>query len=362
MRVLHKIFSRQFYLRNVGFFLVLFYLLFGVVESTQLVSYHYSLIKGFMTKPAFLAVVLLLWGLYGIKCIAFVLKAMQSPDHGFLYQTLGCLDRRARWRIWWTIQAAMYLPVLIYGGIGAIVGANAGSIVVTLFNLGMCLWPALLYERKLARPDLSIFSGALQRWVNRRFTKPPWLYWPYELTVHHARALLTTKLYSAGVLWITFYLLRETGGYDVRGMLLGTMVCVLLHVPLLIRQRDFEDKAAVFLRQLPVSLFRRFGWTGAAWLLLLLPEICLLFNNLPDQTDLPVAAVLAWCMLMLFRSILYFSRLDAEKFIRWVLVISFVTLFLMLAGWTWAVAAAMLCAAAAIFVTRYGRYEPAAAE
>lgn len=66
--ILQKIFTAQFYIQNTGFFLVLFYLMFGVVDSSSLLSYHRSLMMGFLEGHSFLLLVLFLWTLYLLKC------------------------------------------------------------------------------------------------------------------------------------------------------------------------------------------------------------------------------------------------------------------------------------------------------
>lgn len=75
--ILGKIFTQRFYIQNTGFFLVLFYLLFGVVNSANLLAYHKGLMLGFLGNYTFLFLVLLLWTSYALKCVGFMLKTFQ---------------------------------------------------------------------------------------------------------------------------------------------------------------------------------------------------------------------------------------------------------------------------------------------
>ncbi len=118
-----------------------------------------------------------------------MLKILQTQGFEFLYPTLGSLEKPARLRLWLLIHAGIYLPVLVYSGVAVVLGILhqffLSSLLIVVFNLLMLAWPLLVYERKLLQPDVTFFTGHLQRWLNRRFTKPPVLYFIYELLTNY---------------------------------------------------------------------------------------------------------------------------------------------------------------------------------
>ncbi|RPD38607.1 hypothetical protein [Chitinophaga barathri] len=359
--ILQTIFVQRFYIQNTLFFLVLFYLLFGVVNGGNLVSYHRSLMMGFLGSLPFLLIVLALWALYGLKCAGFVLKTFQTQGFEFLYPTLGSLEKHRRMRLWLLIHCGIYLPVLVYGGVAAAVGIAhrlyVPAALVVVFNVLMCLWPLAVYERKLHHPDVNFFTGHLQRWLNRRFTKPPVLYFIYELLSNYPRRILGVKLACAGILWLTFYLLRETGGFDIRGLALGLMLCVIAHGQLMMQHRAFDDTYLGFLRQLPQPLWQHYLRLAGVYILLFIPEMAMMAaNNIPPAALLTCFA-LAMSMLLLFRCLLYFPKMNAEIHMRYVLLSSFVTLFLVLGGYGWLAVAVMLPASLALFLYLFRSYE-----
>ncbi len=361
--ILSKIFIQRYYIQNTGFFLVIFYLFFGVVNGDSLINYHLSLMEGFLGNYGFLAAVLLLWCIYGLKCAGFVLKTFQLQEFSFLYPTLGSVPGPARHRAWLFLHAGIYLPVLIYAAIAAGVGISRhyylSSFIIVVFNLAMCCWPLPVYERKLHHPDVYFFTGSLQNLINRHFVKHPVLYFPYELVINFPRRLFIIKLVSAGILWLTFYLLSQTGAFDLRGLQIGTMLCVLAHLQLILHHRTFDDTYLGFLRQLPVSLFVHYLRTAGVYCLLFLPEMIMIIVRVRSFDLLTIFAT-QLSLLILFRCLLYFPRLHPELFVRYVLIISFAELFLILSWYQWPAILILQGAAGIIFFTRYRKYERAA--
>lgn len=364
IQLLHKIFTQRFYIQNTGFFLVLFYLLFGIVDGGNLVSYHRSLMLGFLGSATFLCIVLLLWTLYALKCVGFMLKTFQLPGYDFLYPTMGSIAVKERQKIWLLLHTAIYTPVLIYAAIAVWVAIShqyyLSAAVVIVFNIAMCIWPLLVYERKLNHPDVIFFTGHLQRWINRHFTKPPVLFFLYELFTNYPRRIFSMKLFSAGVLWLTFFLLGQMD-FDLRGLQLGIILSVLLHMQLMLHHRTFDDDYLNFIQQLPVPLFKHYLRVIVIYTLLFLPEMVMIIINTYGKTSpwgLLACFAIAISLLVLFRCLLYFPKIDPEIHLRYVLLISFVVLFMILGKYEWPAVLLLQTASAIIFFRKYRTYEP----
>lgn len=362
--ILTKVFTHRFYTRNTGFFLLLFYLLFGTVESSQLLSYHLSLMKGFLFNTSFLLLVLGLWFLYNAKCVNYVVKTLSTRGYEFLYSTLGGCNTGRRRSLLVCIHISIYFPVLLYSLIAIIVALRYQLYIpvvsICFFNLLMCVIAVWTYERKLRNTDITAFSGYFNQWLNKHFRKPPALYYLYELLTGHARMLLSTKLFSGFVLLLTFGLMKQDI-YDIRMVLLGVLLCTIAHVMLIFQHRNFEDQQLQFTRNLPVSLSERYLSMALLYLVLFLPEYIMVVVNTWHHlvpADLLKVLLLAFSALLLFRSLLYFARLDPDKHLRWVLLIAFVLLFMILGKWHLAAIVLMQGAAIWIFFKRYPTYEP----
>lgn len=363
--ILQKIFTAQFYIQNTGFFLVLFYLLFGVVDSGSLLPYHRGLMLGFLGNPVFLLLVLALWTLYAIKCTGFVMKVLQSQGCEFLYPTMGSMTRNQRLRAWLLVHNAIYLPVWLYAGTAMVVGFRyqyyGASVSILLFNIVMAVWPVALYDRKLFQPDTFFFTGYLQRWLNRHFTKPPVLYFLYELFTQFPRRILSAKIISALVLWLTFFLMHEGDYFDLRGLQLGVMVSVLLHLQLLTHHRAFDDTWLNFMENLPISTFRHYTRMVAIYFMMWIPEMVMISVNAYTKTT-PLSLLMVFCLalslLMFFRSLLYFPKMNNELHVRYVLLTCFVVLFMVLGHDEWLAILLLQALSAIVFFAKYRTYEP----
>lgn len=352
-------------MENLGFFLVIFYLLFGTVNGANLLNYHLALIHGFLNSTSFLLLMLGIWTAYAFKCLGFVMKTLQSPGYEFLYTTLGSIDHTARRIYWLRIQINIYMPVLIYAGIAVYMAIGSQqwipAIAMIVVNILNCVWPLLLYERKIWNPDTIFFTGHIQRWLNKYFTKPPVLYFIYELLANFPLRIISTKLASGGVLWLTLLLLHRNEEFDLRGLQIGIIVCALLHMQLMLHHRAFDDTYLSFMENLPIPLWRHYLRMAGVYFFLFLPEMIMIVTNAYKYisiTGIITTIAAALSLLMIFRSLLYFPKMNVEVHIRYTLSISFIVLFMVLAHYEWVAILLMQVIAAILFFTRYRKYEP----
>ncbi|MBO9733076.1 MAG: hypothetical protein J7623_30830 [Chitinophaga sp.] len=363
--ILSKIFTQRFYIENTGFFLVLFYGLFGVVNGSNLLAYHKGLMLGFLGNYSFLILVLLLWTAYALKCSGFILKTFNLQGYDFLFPTMGSIEKPARIRIWLLLHTAIYMPVLIYAGIALLVAIQQhyyiSALCIVILNIANCIWPLTLYERKLSQPDVIFFTGHLQRWINRHFTKPPVLFFIYELLTNFPRRIVSTKLFSAGVLWLTFLIMRQGGYFDLRGLQIGVMLSVLTHMQLMVHHRAFDDTYLNFMENLPISLLRHYSRLIGVYIIMFLPEMIIITANAYTKSSpmgLITVFATALSLLILFRVLLFFPKMNPEVHVRYTLLTSFIVLFMVLGNYEWPAILLLQAASAIIFFKKYRQYEP----
>lgn len=355
---LTKIFTTRYYTQNAGFFFLVFYFFFGIVPGGQLLSYHYTLIKGIAGNTEFLLLALFIWLLYNLKCLAYVEKTLAAKDCTFLYGTLGILEGARKWRTLYRIHFTLYAPAFIYSMIAVLVACSLhfyiSAVIILLFSITMTILPLFSYDHKIKHPGLTPFFATWQEWLNQRFRKPLWMFYIYELLNGNIKALALTKFAGAGILLATCSLMGTA--YDTRYLLVGLLVNLLAHSVLVFNHRRFDDLYLSLVPHLPIPLWKRYLQTGATYLLLLLPEFVLLFLKAGPH-DLPLFITLGVSILMLLRSLLYFPTLDQDKYFRWVSVAIVGVLFLSLAHFYWYVVVLLQLMAFGIFYYRYYRYE-----
>jgi hypothetical protein len=362
INIFGKIFTARFYARNTGFFFLLFYLLFGVVQGGQLISYHYGLLLGIVSNTGFLLLALGIWILYNLKCAWYVLGTIGEKEYSFLYQTIGSMSINRQRRNWLLIHISIYAPVFIYVSTAFMVACLNGfypvAVILIVFNVLMCCAPVWLYSYLVQRPGTSFFYHRWRQWMNRHLHKPLPLFYLYELAANRTRSLLVLKGLSCITLLTTFTLMGE--GYDIRALLTGLLISCLLHTVVVFEHRHFEDQQLAFMRNLPVPLWKRYGATAVTYAGILLPEFVLMIIRTLSYSSWHWALLLAFSLSVLLacRSLLYFPRLDQDKYLRWVFLLFCVLLFMILGHvYGWAVLL-LQCFAYPLFAIRYYRYEP----
>jgi hypothetical protein len=355
---LSKVFTVRYYTRNTGFFLFVFYFFFGIVPGNQLVSYHYALIMGFLTSPGMLLITLLIWLLYNLKCMAYVQKTLSARENTFLYATLGILEGPRKWRTLYWLHFSLYAPVLVYSFVAILIAlktqAYVPAIIILFFNIIMTIMPMRSYDHKIKHPGTTPFFSDWIQWLNRRFRKPLWMFYIYELLNGNVKALALTKFAGALILLMACSFIGDQP--DKRVVLVGLLINLLAHSVLIFNHRSFDDLYLSTLPQLPLPLWKRYVQTGTTYLFIMLPEfILLLFKTGP--ADLLLYITFGISILMLMRSLLYFPQLDQDKYFRWVFLIIVAGLFLSLAYYYWYAAVLFQFTAFVIFYFRYYRYE-----
>lgn len=328
----NRIIGIPFYQHHAGLFLFIFILLFGIVPGAQLISFHLTLITAMLEAPEFMAMVSMLWFLYGLKCLHFVMKTLQEQHNQFLYLS-ACLSRAMQLRALVMLQLFIYLPVLLYAVFVVLAGFSSGHVMaasyVILFNGLICLVCGVMYRRKLNRP------GPVPRFFMWRFfsvNKAYPLFYISQLLSEMKVIFTVTKFFSA-IIIIAFLNGYFIDSYDGRVVMLGFLISLTAHCVMIFEFRKFEESFLGFYRNLPVHPVMR--WCHLAWLYLMIltPEWLIFASAIPDRVqpaDLWWLPLFGTFLLLCFHCLLYKPPLNMERYLQWVFGIFAVLFFLML--------------------------------
>src|ERR1700761_988818 len=86
--ILNKTIVKSWYKEQAGFFFFIFLVFFGAVAPSMQLAYHYTLIKGMLEVPVFMALVALAWLGYAGRTDRFVGRILGSQEYLFLYKLL----------------------------------------------------------------------------------------------------------------------------------------------------------------------------------------------------------------------------------------------------------------------------------
>jgi hypothetical protein len=277
--VLNKVLVKKFYERNVGLLFFVFYLMFGVVESNQVISYHRSLIYGVLTSPVFLLGVMGVWMLYSAKYLQLVLSELSEPHNQFL-KDYSRLDRPQQF---WPMLFSIFMmdqPVLIYSafivGVGIVSQQYLPAVAVIVFHsakLVGCTWIVLqrinsLHERKTTKLLPTI------QWPWKR-------YFPFFYLGHFTNQLPLALLFTKGfsLFAIIGFMQITTDHYENRTALMGLLFGLMAHSVIIFESRRLEETYLTFAKGLPLSMLKRFVFLSLFYGVLLMPELVLLAIN-----------------------------------------------------------------------------------
>jgi hypothetical protein len=333
LHILQQVLVNHFYKLNAAFFLFFFFLLFGVVQSGQIINYHLSLIQGMIESTVFLACVIITWLLYTLKCINYTLKQLREPEQNFLF-ALNTLDTPGQYLSMLFVHLQIYLPVLLYA---LIVATRASSqhlygamVAVLVSNAIFIAVSVFIYVRGVQRKqNLLPAQLPVLRWPFRKpfFTVILWFVWK-----ERKQMLLVTKLGSFLLLY-GFIHLYEPDRPDIRPLLLIMMLVSVLHCTMVFHMRLFEEIFLGFSRNLPVRIVARFGSLCAGYALLLLPEWIFAAQAFPIHfsiADIPQLLLLSVALPVLFHCLLLVDDINANGYFRIVAGIAAVLFFVVL--------------------------------
>jgi len=363
--LLWKTFVRQYYRQNAGFFLFFFLIFFGIVGPSQQLAYHYALIRGILEAPSLLALVLFLWLLYAAKCSRWIMGLLHSKDHAFLY-ILPLLGKTKTFRLLLMIQAALYLPVILYAIAVLIIAFHSWAwtvaTILVAFIAVICLGSSALYQYDLFHPGkltrLLFIRPDGKRSVRKKYT-PYWSFLLRGFLTKHTALLAGIKIFGCGML----YLLLRTqtpDDYDIRMPFLLFGMSLFGHGALIYQLRRMEDQQLLFYRSLPVSLSSRMLQYVILYLLVLLPEMITLGWLTPDHIrfrDVAGFVLAGYSTLLLLNGCLLIAALERGELLKLTGILFGILYFGVLSDNLILLSGLFLVVAGSLFYRAYSRRE-----
>lgn len=277
--ILYKTLVREYYRQNTGFLFLVLMFGFGILRPED----HITLAAYVFASPFLLVLVFGIWALYHLKTLFFVRQRFLWDSHSFLYD-LVLLPAPARRFLLWAVQMMLWLPVLAYAAFVGYYGWITGRHSAVLFTAGYLLLCPLTgvwaYEYRLFRPNPDTRLSKLSAYINRRFTKPYWSYFVLYLFNQAPVLLFLTKVFTCLAV-VGVCKLYPTDSYDERLFSLAGAAIGMIHLVVLLHLYEFEHVQLPLLRNLPLTLGKRFFNYSGLFTLLMLPETLFLFRYLP---------------------------------------------------------------------------------
>lgn len=291
LKLLRKTIGRSFYTQHAGFFLFVFYLLFGAVDPAQMLHFQQSLLFSITSSlPAALGFCFILF-MYGLKTGLFVRKLKQMPSYQFVKET-AALPVTIQWLNWLKLYMYLFLPLTIYTLLLTVAGIYQENylnvlIIVFVCSLLFVLLARLSVETVHHTPEKS--STALNN-----ISKSPFFCWRFQYlfkkqTIMFFACKILSLLVFKGIVWV----LSDTEGSGK--YYIGLVAALLAHTVLIADIQKFNTQQLNFTTSLPINHWNRYTQLAVFFLLLFLPEL-MMFSLIGTPQALDIAAACIFCL------------------------------------------------------------------
>jgi len=334
--VFWKSIIKPYYQQNAGFFLFIFVVLFGVLPPGQQFTFHYHLILGMLSTPAFFLFVLILWMMYALKTILFVMDLWRQSAFAFIY-LVSSLNRKSLITKLFQLHISLYLPVGLYALCIIIIAFYKGNYmacaVLTGFNAGLCLFCSLFYQHVLKSNRKNTWSFTKLKVLSE--IRRPYFIILISYILNDLKAIFISCKLITCLLLFRILTQQDTAHGDLRMPFLIFTAGMLGHSALFYKCREFELNALFWWRTLPVSIFNRFLQYAGLGLFIFIPEIIGLWR-LTSQCLLVFDALLfiiyGYSLLIFMNGILLISRLSRTDHLQILLGVFILAYFFILGG------------------------------
>jgi hypothetical protein len=360
LKVLIKAFVAPFYKSHAGLLFFVFFIMFGVVESTQIKLYHESLIYGMLTSGVFFIIVLIVWFLYAVKSLHFLLKTSNDDSYSFINQLALLPSRESFWHLF-KIVFLTFIPVLTYTLAIYSIGIQNKYYqeVALIFIFQFALWLGSAW----------VVNHTIRTRHTPSFLVLPSLSIPFQQTglgmyvayllKEEKTAMLLSKVFSL----VLIYIVKETleVGDDFRILGITWLFATLSHTFLIQKIKVFEDRHLSWRRSLPISRTQTFLVYAQLYAILMLPEMILLTGSIGKGLtllQLMLLPLLSCGFLLCIHSYLYKRNRDPDHFITYLFCLFIISFMMVLSKQVWVITILLLVASFLLIRKRYHPYEP----
>ncbi|WP_448103919.1 hypothetical protein [Pedobacter panaciterrae] len=328
LRLLIKSLAREFYQQHAGFFLVGLYVLFGVVEPSQLIGYHKALLLAGISSPLGMAIVFASWFLYSVKVHFFIKQKLALVQYNFINE-IGTLDRHTQLKLWLTLYSVILLPIIFY--VFVLIGISIYNHFFTSLICILIVYSALAFGLSFLSYQSVTFGFLRQerKQVNSGIKiKRSFFSWPlYYLFNEQTLMLLMCKVLSLvffkGILWMF-----ADVGNDTRVLLVALLASVLCHAVLVFTLLKFEIVYLDFSKSLPVSVYKRLYRWLLTFAIILIPEwIFLIISSGYNLYSITNGFLFGLTGLFFLLILLYIVKLNMDNYLKWLLFFFFASMW-----------------------------------
>ena len=359
--ILQRSVTAPFNRRHAGFFLFVFFLLFGLQPNfKQTLEFHYVILNGIASSANFFFIAVLTWFLYAGKTIHFFNGCVKNKAYTFL-QHLNALSPGKRFFHLLLLQLQLLAPVLCYGlavVIVAVINHHIAGAIAVMFTLaGLCVFTSTTANFLLQKTNQPTLKTRLPSFP-LHFHGNLFSFLLKFIFIEQFIVLLLLKLITFSCLY--FFAKTDAQVFEDRMLWLLYLTSLAGHSILIYRNHHFLETKMLFYRNLPekplITLLSLLG----IYTIVLIPEIWALKGVAIQQHAVMnyVWMILTGpSLLLLLHCLLYTDDMKMEGFLQLLFGVWIVTLFFSLSSNRWLMPLIFLGMAVFIFFSSYYKYE-----
>jgi hypothetical protein len=331
-KILFNLFVSQFYKLNGGFFLFWFIVFFGIVYPGMLLDYHLMLIQIEIDSTIMLGGVMTAWLLYNERALKCLRTIILKYHCSFLH-VLQAVNTKGLLIILGFCHILVFLPVLIYAIIVGGVSVSQFKIIqasLILLFLITIIVTSTIRLKNLFLSRMPLHSPALfGKFSFPKLPIPYIFYLVYYILNERKINILVLKVFSFFFFYL--FLIKHVGEFSKSWFVLSLLLICYGHSILLFHVHKFMEEELAFLRNLPLSLFKRMSMYFISISLLFLPELLFMFiNGLNVLTfnDIFYSYFILVSQVLLYISLLYWTNIQLKKYLKIIFVIFVFSTFL----------------------------------
>lgn len=280
LTILIKSLVRTFYEANVGFFLVVLYLAFGLMSGTE----HVALATSIATSLPLTILTIILWFFYWVKGFGFVVNTINRPSYKFIRQ-ISLIKKNRQFALLFCVFALIGAPVWGYAVFIAAFNITYQTFTLLALMIGFLLIAntvlSVIIMQSLAGSMKDPKLGLWHKYISKRITLPYNLWFIRHLFVKEPMLIFLSKAGSLIIILGSIYLFK-TDIYDWRLIAIGSLFGLMINSMLIYQSFEFTVKN-YWVFNLPLKGKQIVISTITSTLFLFIPEILLMLIKMPSE-------------------------------------------------------------------------------
>jgi hypothetical protein len=328
-----KVFAREFYRQNTGFFLIILCICVGFIRDVE----HVAMAGLFLSSKLLITIPITIWLLYTLKVVLFNNQAAHKRENEFCYQFAN-FPHVNQWITSSWVIICQLAPVILYSlflsTMAILHQLYSMFFIINAAVVGLITFSASVFQHYIWNPDKDVKVSRIKQWLDKNVLKPYSLICFEWLLRNESFVMLGTKAFATAIIWAIAYL-YTTDVYDERLMGMGIVVAFSSNVVLLFHLHRLENKIFSITRNLPLTFFARLKNVMLTMIMLCAVEAIVIsrkfMTHLSAQSIL-YAICFGFSILVFYYGWFFIKSRPLEKIIRQCLFITLLLIMVVLSG------------------------------